>query len=138
MIISNSIMNFIRQINGLPMRSPIFPILAAIFMIFFEETLFSINNDNIVEPIHFWARYVDDIFCILSGTHRQLVIFLNHLNNINRNIQFTIETETNKAINFLDLNMGHYNNKREFDIYRKPITTDTSINSNSIVLFTGC
>jgi hypothetical protein len=40
-----------------------------------------------------WYRYVDDTFFIWPHGQDKLKDFLNHLNGINNNIQFTIETE---------------------------------------------
>lgn len=34
----------------------------------FYGTSFSINDNYILERIHFWARYVDVVFCIWFGT----------------------------------------------------------------------
>ena len=51
----------------------------------------------------FWYRYVDDILAIFLGTRRQLQIFLNFINNLHKNISFTLELEDNNSINFLDL-----------------------------------
>lgn len=121
-----------KQTNGLPMGSPLSPLLAEVFMANFENILFSTNmKESLVKYIYFWARYVDDIFCIWTGTDRQLSKFLTHLNNINKNIEFTIETEENCSLNFLDLKISRKNNTFDFDIFRKPTTTDTIIHANS-------
>ena len=81
---------FYLQKNGLPMGSPLSPLLTEIYMAHFEETIFY-SNSTLIKNIHFWCRYVDDVFCIWTGTERQLHQFLNFLNDINHKIQFTIE-----------------------------------------------
>lgn len=51
----------------------------------------------------------------------------NYLNKINTNIQFTLEIQLNNKINLLNLIVSIYNNKFEFNIYRRPPQTDTII-----------
>ena len=53
------------------MGSPLSPLLSEIFMTFLEENIFTFDNPNIKYVFH-WARYVDDIFFIWTGTDRQL------------------------------------------------------------------
>ena len=75
---------------------------------------------------------MDDILCLYNGTDRQLNSLLNTLNSIEPSIKFTIETEVDKSINFLDLTIEHINkNNFNFQIYRKPTYTDTIIPSTS-------
>lgn len=47
-------------------------------------------------------KYVDDVLCLWCGTERQLSGFLNRINSIDNNIQFTMETAVQGNINFLD------------------------------------
>lgn len=122
--------NFYFQTNGLPMGSPLSPILAELFMSNFENTLLN-SNSNLVKNVFFWCRYVDDIFCVWTGTERQLNLFLRLLNSINSKINFTIEKEQNNTLNFLDLTVSRRNNKFEYNIYRKPTTTDVTIPASS-------
>lgn len=44
-------------------------------------------------------------------------VFLSWINN---EIQFTIEKETNKSLNFLDLTISTENNEITFEILKKP------------------
>ena len=83
----------------------------------------NIHRNNII----FYARYVDDTFIIYKGTLRQNENFKNFMNNINKDIQFTLETETNKKLNILDLTVTKHIDKLKFNIYRKPATTDVTI-----------
>lgn len=92
----------------------------------FESKLFQLNS-KLLNNVHTWLRYVDDIFCIWTGSDRQLDNFTNLLNNMEKNIRFTVEKELNGTLNFLDLSITRKNPKLEFKIYRKPTTTDTVI-----------
>ena len=72
-------------------------------------------------------RYVDDTFFIFDGTTRQIELFKNYLNKINSKIQFTLETEVDNRLNFLDLTITRQVNNLKFNIYRKPTTTEITI-----------
>lgn len=114
--------------DGLIMGNPLSPILAEIFMC---------NLENIIESHHlfkycqFWYRYVDDILVSFTGTNRQLTNFFNYINSIHTKIKFTLESENNNSINFLDLTIIRTNNNLEFSIYHKPSHTDLTINNKS-------
>jgi hypothetical protein len=56
---------------------------------------------------------------------------LQEFNNIQTNLQFTIETEQNNRINFLDITMQRTDKNMSYNIYRKPTTTDTVIHNTS-------
>ena len=56
-----------------------------------------------------------------------IAVSYTHLNNI----QFTIEHEEDNKINFLDLTIIKKGNKFQYKIYRKPTTTDLTINAES-------
>ena len=45
--------------------------------------------------------------------------------------QFTLETEINIKLNFLDLTITRLDEKFQYQIYRKPTTTDLTINAES-------
>ncbi len=63
--------------NGLPMGSPLSPVVANIFMENFEN----IAITRFRRPPKIWKRYVDDLFVILSKYSARS--FLGHINNIN-------------------------------------------------------
>ena len=62
--------------SGLPMGSPLSPLFAEIYMDHLEKNIVTDKKkiSNYIKP---WSRYVDDIFCIWTGTQRQLNQFLN-------------------------------------------------------------
>ena len=111
---------FYKQTSGLAMGSPLSPFLAELFMDFIEKT---ISNSPFFNQVIVWKRFVDDIFGIFNGTPQQLKDFHCYINTIHPNINFTLETENNNSITFLDLKITKSNNQLEFSIYRKPTTT---------------
>ncbi|XP_031346256.1 uncharacterized protein LOC116173113 [Photinus pyralis] len=113
--------------DGLPMGSPISGILANIFIDHLENKIKLLPEFN---NIAIWNRYVDDIFCIWTGTITELHQFHIDINNLSK-IKFTIEIEQNNKLNFLDLTLHKDNNHIHYNIYRKPTTTDIVIPHNS-------
>lgn len=111
------------------MGSPI-SLLAEIYMNSFENKLFNCNN-KLIKCIHYWTRYVDDIFCIWTGNLDQLSQFLLLLNSFHDRIQFTMELEDNNKLNFLDIQISKLPEKLDYNIFRKPTCTDTIIPSTS-------
>ena len=59
------------QLNGLPMGSPLSPLLSEIFIDFLENQIFT--NNPITKNVLHWARYVDDVFCIWAGKTENFV-----------------------------------------------------------------
>ena len=66
-----------------------------------------------------------------NGNCRQLEMLNKYMNTITNSLQFTLETEMNNKINFLDLTLTKIHNKINFNIYRKPTTTDHAIHASS-------
>lgn len=119
------------QNDGLAMGSALSPFLAEFFMDYIEKTLFDYKHP-LLEYIFTWIRYVDDVFCIWTGTKRQLDNFLNNiLNKLDDHIKFTIELGNN-SINFLDLTINIIDNRFAFNIFRKDTYSDAVIPSNSV------
>lgn len=79
----------------------------------------------------FWHRYVDDVLVLWDGPVEILTTFLEWLNQLESNIKFTIEKETDGQINFLDLTIKRQGKKFCFDIYRKPSFSDVIIPASS-------
>ncbi|OLY42608.1 hypothetical protein PEB0149_000040 [Bartonella apis] len=83
--------------------------------------------------VKLYVRYVDDIIVIFRQAQEQEhETMMQTLNNHHPNLTFTNEFEENKKIKFLDLTLERKDSKIEFDIYRKPTQTDTTINNKSI------
>ena len=119
---------FYEQSAGTSMGSPISPVLADIFMEEFEQTAIATADHR---P-KIWLRYVDDTFVIWEHGQENLQLFLDHLNGLHSNIQFTMEQEKNGSISFLDVEVT----RREDGglarrVYRKPTHTDRYLNNAS-------
>ena len=119
-----------KQLDGLAMGSPLSPVLAEIYMDNFEKLLFC-NKNPLLKNIVKWYRYVDDVFCVWQGTLRQLSQFLTVLNSQDKHIKFTMETEEEGVLNYLDMSIRIINHKFDFAIYRKKCYSDSIIHERS-------
>ena len=105
------------------MGSPVSVVIAEIIMQKKEEDILP----KIEHIFIFWYRYVYS-----SIEPSNLAIVLSAINSVNSSIQFTIEEETNKSMNFLDLNFLRDNNGYlQFKIFRKPTHIDKYLNFSS-------
>ena len=89
------------------MDSPLAPVVANIFMGFYESKW--LNEHNLNKP-KFYLRYVDDILATFDNEQDSLK-FLNFLNDRHANIKFTIEKENKHPIAFLDVFISGINNQ---------------------------
>ena len=90
--------NFYKQLHRAAMGSPCSPVVANIYMEYFEDLAL---GPELPIPIKEWKRYVDNIFSIIPEGKRD--ILLNYLNSIDPHLKFTIEQpNTEGAIPFLD------------------------------------
>ena len=83
------------------------------------------------QNITFYTRYVDDILLIYNTKHTTPEIIHSHINKIHPNLQFNPTLEHNNSIRFPDLLITRHPTQTEIDIFRKPTTTDTTINYSS-------
>ena len=117
-----------KQLQGAAMGSPLSPIVANIFM---EEFETSALQQATHQP-KLWLRYVDDTFIIWQHSKQQLDNFFQHLNNQHSNIKFTMETEDQGSLPFLDVRItkatdGHLIKSTE----SRRIQTDTFTTDHS-------
>ena len=91
---------YYHQISGCAMGSPVSAVIAELVM----QRVEKIALETSPVPIRWWKRYVDDSNACLKQADIQA--FHNHINTINRNIQFTIEIPEvrngEQSIAFLD------------------------------------
>lgn len=114
--------------NGIPIGSPLSPLMAEIFLAHIEDKIFAHPASS---KILYWYRYVDDVLALYLGTDRQLDAFKQFINSLHPTIEFELEKSLNNTINFLDLTVTIKDNKHLFQIYRKPTHTDTVIHNQS-------
>jgi len=79
------------------MGSPISPVVANIYMEFFEQE--AITSAQTKPDI--WLRYVDDTFILWPHNRSELDTFLNHLNSVRPSIQ--LEIEDDRKLPFMDV-----------------------------------
>ena len=94
-----------------------------------EFEIKAINTDEY--PPRIWKRYVDDTCVIIEATKKEG--FLEHINSIDPNIQFTTEdAKADGSIPFLDtIVMPQPDNSLLTSVYRKPTHTDLYLHWNS-------
>lgn len=120
--------NYYLQIDGVAMGSPVAPVVASIWMEYFENMAIS----TAPLPVKLWKRYVDDIFCIVEGNKDEIELLLAHFNGLHPKMRFTYEMECDRRLAFLDVlvqvredgGLGH-------SVYRKPTHTDRYLHANS-------
>ena len=115
-----------QQTHGLPMGSPLSPLITEIYMTHLEETALQTSP---IQPTC-WFRKVDDTFVILPPTDDPNTL-LQHLNAQHPRMQFTMESETDNKLPFLDVLVQRENNTLTTSVYRKPTHTDQYIHYSS-------
>ena len=59
-----------------------------------------IKISRALHPPKVWEQFVNKVYSILKHTHFE--IFFHHINNVNENINFTMEEESNEKLAFFD------------------------------------
>jgi len=95
------------------MGSPLSPIIADLVMRDLEEWVLN----SVKHQPSFYYRYVDDI--ILATTREASTSYLDAFNNYHVRLNFTIEYENNRQLNFLDLLLMVQDNTLTIDWYHK-------------------
>ena len=103
------------QTGGTSMGTKMAPAYANVFMGQFEnDFVYTYHNPPLV-----WVRFIDDIFCIFTGTLDELNSFINYLNSCDPHIKFTSEI-SQTTVTFLDTRVNLSHNKIETDLFCKP------------------
>ena len=91
---------YYKQVDGVSMGSPLYPILADVFLCYMEKKWLEECPESF-KPIHY-HRYVDDIFMTFKSP-LQVEQFLHYVNSRHKNIRFTSEEEKDNKLSFLDI-----------------------------------
>ena len=102
------------QHRGLAMGSPLSPVAACFYMEMLENEHFQ----KIMGDQSIWMRYIDDVI-VVTPEETDLDEKLARLNEIDMNIQFTIEVENERKLPFLDMLIIRSEDKLKFKVYRK-------------------
>ncbi|XP_071441632.1 uncharacterized protein [Hetaerina americana] len=120
--------SYYEQKDGVAMGSPLSPAIANFFMEEFEEHAL---QSAPYRPKHFY-RYVDDTFVIWPHGVDTLKPFLDHMNSRHPSIQFTMESEEEGKLPFLDILIQRKEDgSLSHKVYRKPTHTDLYLNAKS-------
>ena len=111
-----------KQIFGMPMGSPLSPILANIVLQDFEQEIITKNNIN----SSFYFRYVDDI--VLAIHKEKVEGVLELFNSYHERLKFTVDFGDDNGIHFLDVKLMRQEGNIIFDIYKKPTNSGRYLN----------
>ena len=115
-----------QQEEGLSKGSPLSPVLANIYMEYFEEMALGSTS----RKPSIWLRYVDDTF-ILWLHQEDVQVLLHHENSIRPSISFTMEKEQDNKLPFLNVLVTRTEQGFRSSVYRKPTFTGQYLNFNS-------
>lgn len=110
------------QSSGLPMGSPESPLIANILMTDLIET----QRPKFTREPEFIFVYVDDTIGAIHKNHIEQT--LETLNAYNDEINFTMEIEIGKRINFLDITIIREGNRMTTKWFKKPYASDRLLN----------
>lgn len=109
------------------MGSPVAPVLANIWMEHFE-TLIDLESS----AVKLWKRYVDDVFCIMTGSEQEVEALRHKLESLHPKMKFSYEVEMDRSLPFLDVKvMVKPNGSLGHCVYRKPTHTDRYLDAAS-------
>jgi len=107
------------------MGAPSSAVLSEIYLQHLEYT--GIIKIIIQNNIDDYFRYVDYTLIIYDENSTAIHEVHREFNSLDPTIKFTIETETENSINFLDISIQNEGNRLSINIYRKPTATDVII-----------
>ena len=109
---------FYEQVDGVAMDSSVSPIVANLYMEYFEHKALS------TAPLRLWHWYVDYTFVIHRKESKQNV--LQNINSVDLAIQFTVENnKEDGAMLFLDtIVKPETDGELSITVYRKPTHMD--------------
>jgi hypothetical protein len=110
------------QNTGLAMGAPTSAILSEIYLQQLEHTM---TVDILIQNnILGYFRYVDDILIVYNNQLTDIHKVYSDFNSLVSTIKFSMETETDSKINFLDITTQKASDRFSFSIFRKLTATD--------------
>nr|CAK6928067.1 unnamed protein product [Fasciola hepatica] len=117
-----------RQVDGVPMGTPLSPILAHIYMTHLEE-----KASKILQRSQLYKRYVDHVLVITISLEETTWI-MDELDRLHPNIRFTMEAEREDTLHFLDIKMIRKNDGTiARSVYREETWTGQCLQFDSFV-----
>jgi len=104
------------------MGAPSSGLITKIFLQHLEHLHLAHKHDTVN-----YCWYVDDIFLIFDSNCTSIQSIFKDFNAIHPKLQFTVETEKDHALNYLDITIQRSPTNIRTAIYRKPTFTDTII-----------
>ena len=121
---------YYEQVEGVAMESPVSPIVANLYMEYFEQ-----KDSKYCHPStpKIWLRYVDEHLGYSKGRNNQ--IFLQHINSVDPAIKFAVEGQHGRwAIPFLDTTVKpESEGKLSITLSRKPTQWTNIYNGIAII-----
>jgi len=102
-----------KQTYGTPMESPLSPVIANLVLQDLEDKALGMIDCD----ISFYYRYVDDI--ILAAPNEKIERIVEIFNSIHNRLQFTVEYEKDRTLNFMDLLVCVVGDKIVLDWFHK-------------------
>eukprot|EP00079_Xenopus_tropicalis_P031477 XP_017945248.1 PREDICTED: brefeldin A-inhibited guanine nucleotide-exchange protein 3-like [Xenopus tropicalis] len=106
------------------------PTYANLFMGWWERLHVFGDKNPFRNHIICFYRYIDDCIGVWEGDELSLQLFVDYCNSTLEGIEFTYETSDSR-IPFLDVIFYIQDNHIQTDLYRKPITRNTLLHSDS-------
>ena len=107
--------NYYDQIDGVAMGSPLRPVLANLFMGFYNKQW--LKEFNFCKVL-LYRRYVDDIICLFN-CEVDAMKFFDYLNSRHPNIEFTFEKQNGGKLAFLDILISNEGDNFCTSVFRK-------------------
>ena len=123
--------NYYDQIDGVAMGSPLGPVLANLFMGFYEKQW--LKEFNFCK-VWLYRRYVDDIICLFN-CEVDAMKFFDYLNSRHPNIEFTFEKQNGGKLAFLDILISNESDNFCTSVFRKKTSIGLYTNFTSFTPF---
>ena len=76
-------------------------------------------------------KYVNDIFIVIDTSRINEKTIKDSMNSIDEHLEFKMTEETNNSINYLDMTINRNTDGMEISIYRKPTSTNITLQHTS-------